>query len=122
MICRHQQLADAATSVCRLGFFDSKPSRKDCFECMRNGNNRVEKAEPTKTQMVSSLANAAIHWAKAGFELTSDEAFTNRLDICKSCEFWDFTGFANTGRCQKCGCSTQAKLRMASEKCPVGKW
>jgi hypothetical protein len=27
-----------------------------------------------------------------------------------------------TGRCSKCGCSTWAKLRMASEKCPIDKW
>lgn len=71
---------------------------------------------------VSSLSRSATKWAKSGFPIPDPETFNARLEICKGCEFWDESGFAKTGRCKKCGCSTQAKLRMATEKCPIGKW
>jgi hypothetical protein len=69
-----------------------------------------------------SLTNSVLDWTKSGFPIPDSETFNARLETCKGCEFWDESGFANTGRCKKCGCSTQAKLRMATEKCPIGKW
>ena len=50
------------------------------------------------------------------------EALATRQDICRACPEWDATALNSTGRCRKCGCSTWAKLRMATEKCPIGKW
>jgi hypothetical protein len=72
--------------------------------------------------MAAGLAGAAARWARHGFPVASPEALAARLQICRGCEFWDARGFGGSGRCRKCGCSTQAKLRMATAKCPVGKW
>jgi hypothetical protein len=70
----------------------------------------------------SLLAHSIAPWAINGFKLVDEETLASRMEICKGCEFWDAAGFVGTGRCQKCGCSTQAKLRMATSKCPEGKW
>ena len=69
-----------------------------------------------------SLSKSTAEWAINGFKKTPIEDFKKRLSICLSCEFWNKSGFAGTGSCEKCGCSTQAKLRMATSKCPIGKW
>ncbi len=71
---------------------------------------------------INSVNKAVRGWAKSGFQTADLETLSVRLETCKGCEFWDKSGFAKTGRCKKCGCSTQAKLRMATEKCPIGKW
>jgi hypothetical protein len=77
---------------------------------------------PTLLNKAKSLATAAGDWVRAGLPVTSDADLENRLNICKTCEFWDQSGFMGTGSCKKCGCSTQAKLRMATAKCPIDKW
>lgn len=73
-------------------------------------------------QMAANLAGAAVNWARHGFPLVSPEALAARLEVCRVCEWWDAQGYRGTGRCLKCGCSTQTKLRMATSKCPDGKW
>jgi hypothetical protein len=77
---------------------------------------------PDAIEMAKSFANSIGSWAKSGFELTDEETLEKRMAICKACPEWDKDGMGGTGRCRKCGCSTQAKLRMASEKCPIDKW
>jgi hypothetical protein len=79
-------------------------------------------ALPGVSEQVKSLAKSGLNWAKKGFVLVNEEQLNSRLAECSSCEFWDPKAFLGTGRCQKCGCSTQAKLRMATEKCPIDKW
>jgi len=71
---------------------------------------------------VSSLINSGVKWAESGFPVTTSRAFDSRIAICKSCEKWDSKMFSGTGGCKICGCSTQAKLRLATEKCPIDKW
>lgn len=72
--------------------------------------------------MVKSAAESAKKWVTSGLQLADEEVLRERLKACRECEFWNPQGFRGTGRCMKCGCSTWAKLRMATEKCPVGKW
>lgn len=72
--------------------------------------------------MVASAMMSAAKWVVKGMRHTSEEELTRRIETCRSCEFWNPQGFNHTGRCMKCGCSTWAKLRMATEKCPIGKW
>ena len=83
-----------------------------------------EEDQPNQTfpNKLLGLAKATAKWAKEGMPITDEETLKVRLETCKGCEFWDESGFAKTGRCKKCGCSTQAKLRMATEKCPIDKW
>jgi hypothetical protein len=76
----------------------------------------------TLPQQAASLAKESARWASCGFSLATFEELAKRMALCHECEFWDARGFGGSGRCRKCGCSTQAKLRMATAKCPVGKW
>ena len=77
---------------------------------------------PSVPQRALTLAKSVFVWAKAGFRKTPKKLLKRRLEICKKCEFWDSTKFNGTGRCNKCGCSTWAKLRLKTSKCPIGKW
>jgi predicted Zn-ribbon and HTH transcriptional regulator len=61
-------------------------------------------------------------FARSGFSTTPPDILATREATCRACPEWDATALNNTGRCRKCGCSTWAKLRMASERCPLGKW
>jgi hypothetical protein len=77
---------------------------------------------PSMGQMAKSATQAASTWIRNKAPIASKELLEQRQKICKGCEFWNSSGFKGTGRCMKCGCSTWAKLRMATEKCPIGKW
>jgi hypothetical protein len=77
---------------------------------------------PSLAEMIKSATKSAALWAQRGFKHTDEETLTSRVEICGNCEFWNAQAFRGTGRCMKCGCSTWAKLRMATEKCPIGKW
>jgi hypothetical protein len=77
---------------------------------------------PSLATKASSLFEAASEFAINGFKTTTPEQLEERLTICKGCEFWNPLGFGGTGSCNKCGCSTQAKLRMSTSKCPIDKW
>ena len=68
------------------------------------------------------FAKSMIGFAKSGFAATPPEILAAREATCRACPEWDATALNNTGRCRKCGCSTWAKLRMATERCPLGKW
>jgi len=50
-----------------------------------------------------------------GFLATAEKAF-NRLEICKTCEFYRDT------RCLKCGCFMEAKAQLEAATCPANKW
>lgn len=71
---------------------------------------------------IESLVRSSIKWAKSGFENVKPEILEQRKEICKNCDMWDSDALNGTGRCNECGCSTWAKLRMATERCPLGKW
>lgn len=61
-------------------------------------------------------------FASNGFSITPPDILATREATCRACDQWDATALNATGRCRKCGCSTWAKLRMATERCPLGKW
>ena len=65
---------------------------------------------------------AGTKFTASGFTTTPPEILAEREATCRACPEWDAEALNNTGRCRKCGCSTWAKLRMATERCPVGKW
>lgn len=72
--------------------------------------------------LAKSVSLSLVDWAKQGFPIADISNYEKRIAICKSCEFWNPKGFNGSGSCLKCGCSTQAKLRMATSKCPIDKW
>ena len=95
---------------------------------IENGSSGETKPQESKKilatpgQMLTSAATAATRWVRSGLATLDEETIKKRLDICKSCEFWDSKALKGTGRCRKCGCSTWAKIRMSTEQCPEKKW
>lgn len=75
-----------------------------------------------RTEMLARFSHSAHRFARAGFATTPLETLATREATCRACPEWDAEALNKTGRCRKCGCSTWAKLRMATEKCPMGKW
>ena len=71
---------------------------------------------------IFQFKNAAVKFLRNGAPTTPPEALATREATCRACLEWDAAALNNTGRCRKCGCSTWAKLRMATERCPLGKW
>jgi hypothetical protein len=71
---------------------------------------------------IGTFSSDIFQWSKSGLPVVNENQLESRLVICKGCEFWNASGFSGTGSCTKCGCSTQAKLRMATSKCPIDKW
>lgn len=86
-------------------------------------NSEITNAElPSVWSMLKNVGSAAVKSAKSGFKMVTNAQYEERTNICKSCEFWNPKAFNNTGQCTKCGCSTVAKLKLATEKCPIDKW
>ena len=79
-------------------------------------------ADPAPPAMIRSFWGSVARWAASGFPVSTAGEFQRRLDACIACDKWDKEGFGGSGRCSVCGCSTQAKLRIATEECPIGKW
>jgi hypothetical protein len=77
---------------------------------------------PSFGQMAKGLGNSVIRNVRSvadGNNLKISEADAkHRLDICKSCEFFD----EGPQRCRKCGCFMAVKTYLKAEKCPIGKW
>lgn len=70
---------------------------------------------------IVAVAVAGAQWAKAGFPIVSGADLAERKGICVECEHWNAGAFGGLGRCGKCGCSG-VKLRLATSRCPAGKW
>jgi hypothetical protein len=69
-----------------------------------------------KRSAPTRLSKALLGWVSQGMPLTPADVLKTRQETCKACEH--FTG----SKCKLCGCFTEAKLRMATETCPIGKW
>ena len=48
----------------------------------------------------------------------SDEIYKDRLDICKSCDYY----FRPTGSCKICKCFMYIKTALATQSCPQNYW
>jgi hypothetical protein len=100
-------------------------SNSDFFRNKFNQKNASEKAAKMlqlRAEMITRFGHAANRFARSGFATTPPEILADREATCRACPEWDASALNNTGRCRKCGCSTWAKLRMATEACPIGKW
>ena len=82
----------------------------------------MKRATPSLPQQAASLGKSLVNWTASGFSPTPPDILATREATCRACPEWDAAALNNTGRCAKCGCSTWAKLPMASERCPLGKW
>jgi hypothetical protein len=88
----------------------------------RFGYERAGQILARRAEMLTRFGTAAHRFARSGFVATPPEILAEREATCRACPEWDPSALNNTGRCRKCGCSTWAKLRMATETCPLGKW
>ena len=68
---------------------------------------------------------ALLNWRKAGYPTRTQKEVARIIPICKSNECGQYIA----GRCKKCGCGVNSlrlaivnKAKMATEKCPLGKW
>ena len=73
-------------------------------------------------ELLARFGISAANFTHSGFSTTPPEILDAREATCRACHEWDAEALNATGRCRKCGCSTWAKLRMATERCPLGKW
>ncbi len=73
---------------------------------------------PSAGAMAASLARSFWDWAVSGFSAAPHEAQRERLNACIACPEWD----SGARRCRICGCFTDVKVRLRTERCPIGKW
>jgi len=83
----------------------------------------------TEEQSYPSLPDQAKNLAKFSFQvvqsalgntpiLVSSEVKEKRLEICRSCEYYDEKQI----RCRQCGCFLEHKAQFALDSCPLDKW
>ena len=83
-----------------------------------------EKQYPSLPQQGKNLAKFAWDVLKESLSndstslLVSDQIYNERLEICKSCDWYD----PNEIRCKNCGCWLENKARWSLDSCPIGKW
>jgi hypothetical protein len=83
---------------------------------------RIPERIRARREEMFRVMQATGRFASSGFQTTPPEALATREATCRACPEWDAAALNATGRCRKCGCATWAKLRMATERCPLGKW
>ena len=76
-------------------------------------------------KMAKRWVAALLKWRKAGYPTRTQKEVARIVPICESNE----CGHYINGRCSKCGCGVNNnriaivnKAKMATEKCPLGKW
>ena len=82
----------------------------------------TEKQYPSLPEQGKNLAKFSFDLIKnalqTGALIVSAEVQAQRLEICKSCEWYDDT----QTKCKHCGCYLPAKVSFALDRCPVQKW
>ena len=77
---------------------------------------------PSVPEMGANLAKFAFDLIKKSMKgdalLVSKEISDQRMEICKSCEYYD----AEQLRCRHCGCFLEHKVKWALDSCPIEKW
>ena len=81
-----------------------------------------EKEARNFLEKCNSFSSSVFNYSKSGFKSSTQEEILKRKSICEMCDNWISSAWNGTGKCNLCGCSTWAKIRMATERCPLGKW
>jgi rubrerythrin len=89
----------------------------ECLGCDLRMANHFSR-EIAIPSLLQQAVNGAVGLAKniTGIDQASPEVITERYEICKACDQY------KRWQCQKCGCPVAAKVRIASESCPILKW
>lgn len=94
-------------------YSDEKPSDTT----VRQEEKPQEPQEQPSVGVVGAIAGAAkLAASHLGINATNDIKLSQRTAICNNCPKNDL------GRCSSCGCYLWAKVRQATERCPIGKW
>jgi hypothetical protein len=74
--------------------------------------------QPSQPTMIDRLTHGASGLAKAalGIDRADDATIATRYALCMACDRHAI------GLCTACGCLCAAKVRVAGEACPEGKW
>ena len=84
----------------------------------------TEKQYPSLSEQGKNLAKFSFDLIKnalqSGALMVSEEIKTQRLEICKSCEWYDDNN--EQSKCKKCGCFVIPKVSFAIDSCPANKW
>ena len=113
-ICKKCKFASSKKVwCCKFGFYFIEPQKQVILPPQQPAV-QTPKAKPTLLQMASDFAKAMLRWGKSGLACVSKEEYVRRRSICSECtDGW---------RCPHCGCMLWAKVALATEKCPQGKW
>lgn len=72
---------------------------------------------------IANLRHAMRRWLANGLRIAPSAIRKERAAICRMCPHWNPAGNLGLGECRAPGCGcTRAKIWLASESCPVGKW
>ena len=88
------------------------------------GDNVISPYKLSENNKIQNLYFDEKEWQKSGFDVSTEKTLKNRIDICKSCEFFDPNAFCKTGMCLKCSCSIYFMAMIPSSVCPLNpsKW
>ena len=82
----------------------------------------TEQKFPSFKQQTKNLVNrakgVAANFVENGEVFVSKNIQNERLNICKSCDWYDTAEF----RCKHCGCYMEQKVKFAASSCPIFKW
>lgn len=90
------------------------PESTGCTGCGADGD-----LQPMSWQeVVRHLMEAGKVWRAAGYPLTPDKAYIERINTCKTCVKGQYKWF----QCRHCKCLVYTKAKVATEDCPYGLW
>lgn len=114
MIDRYKQYEDGTSGLPRW--------KELWYLANRDGNEKMMKqalalrdkteAPPTILEKAVNFTKSMVGFAKSGFKFAPEEVIKERLNICGQCPNYD------NGSCRLCGCTLQAKVRIATSVCP----
>lgn len=91
------------------------PEIRGCATC---GATEGELKPLTWIEVVNHLVVAGKAWREAGFPLTPEPAYSQRIATCKGCPSHQYKWF----QCRHCRCIVYSKAKLATEDCPFGHW
>jgi len=116
--CPHQQaFGNTGWFRCTGGKYDGKIiSSRFCKTCLKS-----PELPPLQTQAANAakaVGRVLLAAAQGAPVFATKETQDARLAICHACDQW----IEKRKRCAKCGCFTDKKIKLATERCPLGKW
>lgn len=120
--CQHASPSGKGISRCALGLFNGAPTFGQCTHSCDQRAPRPDFAEP-QPLTIGGIVHGAAGIAKAvlGIDAADAETAKRREAVCGACEHVTLTAGV-LRRCEICGCALAAKVKIAGEKCPIGKW